>query len=452
MTDINLYNDETIAKFEKEISNACSCIIKNPVKNLYENIETIRLKLQKVNTSCWEDSVVSCFLSGKEQCLKELKAIEDSLSTLFQKSEDTYKQIKEELKNYKETRRELVLSSYREPSRSDYYVNGVLNESAYRKDYAEWDEYSWGLSDKCDALELAIKNLLHVLDYINASSIDNPNQAIIKSLNVAEATSNEFLSIVSKLECYEYIDTSKLVLLEGEERDNFIARNYLRDSESLNIEKYTLTINGVEFESYFIYDTNDEKFNRNLLLEESDKRIEYMTMIPGDILEQINSTQLLFKASNDIDIEFSKVHYSAYYREMLDTISICPCQSGNKASIIHEFGHSYDAHQVGLIYLEQDNIDVKEQEDWYWLAYSQSEDFKNTFPNVSSYQVSDYMETEPEFFADCFCQYFLHPEERERFSQLCPPTYARLLASLGYDSPNLEAYRIKYGYYECMKG
>ena len=39
MTDINLYNDETIAKFEKEISNACSCIIKNPVKNLYENIE-----------------------------------------------------------------------------------------------------------------------------------------------------------------------------------------------------------------------------------------------------------------------------------------------------------------------------------------------------------------------------------------------------------------------------
>lgn len=202
----NYYSD--YKNLHENVISACDCIKLRPCNKLKEEIEDIKINLENIFISDWEDSIKNSFETNRTSCINDLDLIISSIESDFIEAEDIYKSLLKELDNLKEYNDNLQNTS--EPELSNYKVHSYdennklkisYNHSKYNSDLKEYKE----LIDKCETFVENINNYLNNLENINGNTNNDikssfsfaNNNLIFNNLFSLEFEGNNFYATLS---------------------------------------------------------------------------------------------------------------------------------------------------------------------------------------------------------------------------------------------------------------
>ncbi len=193
------------------------------------------------------------------------------------------------------------------------------------------------------------------------------------------------------------------------------------DVSEIKIMRCLLEIKDIPITFYFVFNEPDKQF-----LEGVEYIIDTLELLPSSILESIKDTTIVVKAREELDKyvqenfkETSKRKRAIGGYTSFNYNYIVVFANILKPFILHEIGHVY-----GNLY-----SDFK----WHEIILLEGERLLSKISFLSAYGIKDYFYKPSEYFADCFCYYYLYPERREELLNIAPNTYNLLESILETD-------------------
>ena len=141
-------------------------------------------------------------------------------------------------------------------------------------------------------------------------------------------------------------------VLEGDERDEFLSANNIPDEEYIVVKKSSVTVNGVDFPLYKVYDTDCDEDSNHSFEEYIEGCIDYEEKIDHAVLSRIanGGTAFVFEQTYRCDggsFPTGSFNASAYCNSENRNIVQFFHSDNNYGdyylrSIVHETGHAYD--------------------------------------------------------------------------------------------------------------
>ncbi len=236
----------------------------------------------------------------------------------------------------------------------------------------------------------------------------------------------------------------EITTLSGAELDSFCERNLVRKDRVI-VQKTTVDINGAPYEIYYVYDKNlqSRDFENEAFKVYVDDSIQALSKIDGDLLQKMNSTDIIFEQTYACDrghemFQMNGIAQAWYWSETHNVTSWFPSfgsstgEQGNTynfgvSSIIHEFGHVMDS---TLGKSKNGTYDSFETEDpglanskWTSIIESESRRFRQLGIEglCPSYGYEVYKDIHSEYLAEFFYAYNMG--YKELLKEECPETY-----------------------------
>ena len=196
---------------EAIINEACDCIDANSSTKLQEEISEISKTINSLTIKeSWQDCVGDAFSKVVESCNNVFSLLESSISSDFQLSEKTYKNLKIQLEQLKKENESYQKLYQNEPNANSYKkqknvtVDGVTT-TKYEIDYASyntahntWKNNLETLEENCQKLSLEIDKNFKILDEVNSINLLKNKALNLKELKTSINNFGSILGVIGK--------------------------------------------------------------------------------------------------------------------------------------------------------------------------------------------------------------------------------------------------------------
>lgn len=452
-----------------QIKQACECIDSNPCSKLESEVSLLSEQVLSIDSSEWQDSAGNSFRDTIKKCSDKLELVANNINIVFSKSEVAYKNTDLQLEQLKKMNEYLVNLEKLKPIKNNFLVvetdskgNSVDTYPGYDNKLQEWQNLINDTTNNCVAISSCVDKYLEILEEINSSSINEEANQYFKNLNIPDVvTYDSFLSkvydntVVLPEESVGEEPVVQTVVLTGDALTTFMKDNNIPQEDYIKIEKTTVSVNGVDFDVYYVYDTSCSPEETEDFKAYADGCLGNAGLIDTAVLERIRNggTSIVFEQTYRCD-------GGSYYSGKEEFNAAAYCNSVNRnvvqfyhpddyardyyeESIVHELGHAYDftlRHdasgdiQAGISAWNDSDINGGSQEmfitdssgtpyTWGELIEKEARDALNGIPNFSLYNYENFQGSHTEYFAEAFKEYYMSSEGRERFAFVAPKTY-----------------------------
>lgn len=458
-----------------QITQACDCIKSNPCSKLGIEVSLLSEQMLSIDSSEWQDSAGNSFRDTMKKCSNKLDLITDNIDIVFSKSEIVYKNTDLQLEQLKKMNEYLVNLEKQKPVKDNFLVvetdengNTVNTYPGYESKVQEWQGLVTEAINNCVNISSCVDEYLLILEEINSSTIDEKTNLYFQSYNIPDVVTYEsFLSqkfddtIILPDESLAEEQVIQSVMLSGEELATFKADNNIPQEDYITVEKTTVSINNVNFDVYYVYDTACSSLETADFKAYADACIKNTELIDTAVLQRIRNggTAIVFEQTYRCD-------GGSYNSGKQEFNAAAYCNSANRnvvqfyhpndyargyyeESIVHEFGHAYDFTlrndstgeiRAGISAWEDNDITGGSSViqgmfttdssgapyTWGELIDMEANDALNSIPDFSLYNFENFQGSHTEYFAESFKEYYMSSERREKFAFVAPKTYEAL--------------------------